>query len=738
MLTSKCSRGLHSLYKRHINVSFKQTRSAYIVLLPEVDTELAEKLLSVHEDLPAFSKLSTDKIGTMMGKQIVDYECSVRNMDRKLEETPHLYPDLFEDILDPLEKVTSSFDTIWGLLKTLYLGNSNLVPATTYFSLATRGVHARGVRFQAESLYRACKSCDKSKVTEEQARLVEKHVVEGDLSLLDAKPRFRTIGQLKTQKLIDRQYHFRIRVEAARAQFFLTIDDSMIVRDFPKSVLKLMSTAGNDSIEGPWTVKLNFNIGDKFMEYCPDRDLRWLVWNAEDKAASLVEENRELANSVCLEEIRFMRHELAVVAGYKNHFEANLKTKMAGSIENIRNTLDSFLAVAKPAQMEEILALQDFANANNFEYPLQLWDLPYWSRKFKYSIFNFDDEKLRNYLPADKVVDGLFNLCSRLFGIKIQQQKETDVWHPDVKFYYIYEADGDKPVAGFYFDLYSRDNKMRVLEGDVQLISIRNASRVTRRVLPLTAFLMNLPPPSDEKPSLMSFSEVCAMFGKFGHNLQYLLCKSSYADVAGLNFVEYDAVGICSEFMKNWVYDPETFDSIHGHYDTGDKITDKVDLQGVKNHLAGYKMCKEIYKAKLDIRMHTETQKFWNDMLPEMWDDHFIFPMSKYHSDPVRYVDIFSGPWGAAYYSHLWSQMVAADAYQAFLDEKTDESNLGIRFRDTFFAFGGSCHAGEVFRRFRGRDPQPKILLNQLGLTNTNLDSKSKESVEDPNVAYTC
>lgn len=167
-------------------------------------------------------------------------------------ETPHLYPDLFEDILDPLEKVTSSFDTIWGLLRTLYMANSNLVPATAYFSLAKRGIHARGVRFQAENIYKACKviyvtystsfrsqnvinlivflntmalllqSCDKSKVTEEQARLIDKHVVEGDLSLLDAKPRFRTIAGLKTQKLIDRQYHFRIRVEVpARVYFYM-------------------------------------------------------------------------------------------------------------------------------------------------------------------------------------------------------------------------------------------------------------------------------------------------------------------------------------------------------------------------------------------------------------------------------------------------------------------------------------------------------------------------------------
>lgn len=236
--------------------------------LPEIDPDVADKLLSVCDDLPKFSQLSTDKIFTLMGKGIMDYECVVRNTDRKLQgwcdfisfnrlricwnwtnfpsdllvltDSPKLYPDLFEDVLDPMEKATATFDTVLGTMKTLYLGNSESVPPNIYYALATRAMNARNTKYVLDDVYDRCKvndflilsssfyhfldspikfcafifkNCDKSKLTEEQSRLVDKHVIEGRLNAIDAKPRFRSIHSYKTARLSQRMSQFRIRVE---------------------------------------------------------------------------------------------------------------------------------------------------------------------------------------------------------------------------------------------------------------------------------------------------------------------------------------------------------------------------------------------------------------------------------------------------------------------------------------------------------------------------------------------
>ncbi|KAM7249022.1 hypothetical protein ACFE04_026208 [Oxalis oulophora] len=696
--------------------------------LPEIDPEVADKLLSVCDDLPKFSQLSVDKIFTIVGKSIMDYECVVRNTDRKLNESGKLYPDLFEDVLDPMEKATNSFDTVFGTMKTLYLGNSDIVPPNIYFALATRAANARNTKFYLDDVYERCKTCDRSKLTEEQSRLVDKHVIEGRLNAIDAKPRYRSIHAYKTARLTQRMSQFRIRVESARSQFYLTLDDPFMVRECPASLLQMMSHVGGGSVEGPWTVKLNYNVGQRFLEFCPDRNIRFLVWHAEDKAASIVEETRELANSICLEEIRVFRHELAGITGYKNYFEQNLCTKMAGTLENIQNTLDMYLSVARPIQYDEVVQIQEFADKNDFAHPIQLWDLPYWSRKYKRHVFNFEEEMLRPFFPLEKVLSGLFGLCSRLFGLGFEEVKDVDCWHPDVRFFHVYEPNHDKPVAGFYFDPYQRDTKLKGAPDEVSLTVIRNSSRIPRPQMPLTALILNLPPPTKDRPCVLSFNEVSSLFYKFGHNLLYLLSKSSYCEVAGLNFVEFDASQLCGHFMVNWLYEKQTFDSVSGHYANGQEAP-PVDLDGVKKHLAAYNLCKEIFKSNMDIKMHTQR---------DMWDDHFIFPLSKYFSDPVRYLDIFSGQWGAAYYSHLWSRMLAADVMDAFAQEK-DETNTGARFRDTFLTFGGSCHSSEVFRRFMGRDPNPQALLEFYGLkAKLSEDTNDNTNPDDPKVVVNC
>ncbi|XP_050535413.1 oligopeptidase A-like isoform X1 [Daktulosphaira vitifoliae] len=282
-----------------------------------------------------------------------------------------------------------------------------------------------------------------------------------------------------------------------------------------------------------------------------------------------------------------------------------MSTKMASSTEEIENTLSSILEKARPLQEKEIELLQEFSNKRGNEYPIQLWDVPYWARLQMKNLYGYDEVLWSEYFPLDRVLDGLFNLCNKLFGIRIlEMPNKVNMWHPDVKYYEILREDEPTIMAGFYLDLCTRPNKMRSVGEPGWIVTHRTASSIPKKVLPLAALIMNMPSSQNKVPSLLSFNQVKTLFGKFGHLLQNLLCQVHYAEVSGLNNVEWDAIGITSNFMKHWLYDKDTFESLNSHYKTGKRLPGD-QLTEIKQHMAGFNTCEELYKSMLDLKMHT-------------------------------------------------------------------------------------------------------------------------------------
>ncbi|KAG7295862.1 hypothetical protein JYU34_020946 [Plutella xylostella] len=708
------------LVARHVKSHLYQNKrnAGYVVLIPEIGEDADKSMLLSENGLPEFNDLTIEKCIAAISKQSLEYETGVKQIESSAPNCKNAFVEIFR----PLELLDSPLELTWGMAKTLYLGNSCLMPTKSYIKIHERAHRARASKFNSRPIFQAAVA-EKNrlkKLTDEEQRLLDKYVLEGKLNGLDVDGINREkLNNIVAEMQKERNF-FRDKVSTATKIFSSTIENSEIVKDFPESLLKSMSVHNHPN-KGPWKITLQPFIYEPFMQYCPVRGLRWNAWQAHTQRCSGYG-NKDLESSTHLEKIRGLRQEQAKILGYDTFADMSMETKMAGSIENIYSHLDSLLEHARPMQDVELQSLQDFANERGFDDRLEFWDVPYWQRKQKWSLYNYDEDKIREYFPLPRVMNSLFNLCSTLFKIEIVERQDVHTWHKDVKFYNIFDESTNQPIAGFYLDPYARqDEKIRIYDDAGWHVSMRNKSTVSS-TNPLSALIFNFQAPEGEKQSLLSFQEVGVLFQRFGHALRHLLTRANYSEVAGLSNVEWDTAEVCGHVMTHWLYDPNTIKAISGHYKTEEQLPEDmiVNLQKVRGHMAGYDLCKELYLSRLDLELHS-TKTFWRDLVREMWPRYHSLPFDKYDSHPLSFTKIMSEEWAAAYYSHLWSRMIAADIYSAFEEARKrdgDVLSVGQRYRETFLAAGGGCHPAEVFRRFRGRDPSPQALLNNLRLSN--------------------
>ena len=337
--------------------------------------------------------------------------------------------------------------------------------------------------------------------------------------------------------------------------------------------------------------------------------------------------------------------------------------------------------------------------------------------------YSYTDDELRPYFPFETVLNGLFQLLGRLFDVTIQPQTDVSVWHPDVRFYRVHDVSGVH-IASFFLDPYSRpENKRggawmgdclgrRIVNGHVQL--------------PVAHLVCNQTPPHGETPSLMSFREVETLFHEMGHGLQHMLTKVDFADCAGINGVEWDAVELPSQFMENWCYHQPTLVSLTRHYQTGEPIPDSLfeKVRAAKNFRAGSMTLRQLLFGMTDLTLHSDYDPDGPETVHELnrrlSQQTSVLPLLPEDRTLCSFQHIFSGGYAAGYYSYKWAEILSADAFSAFeeagLENPTAIQETGRRFRDTVLALGGSRHPMQVYRDFRGRDPKVDALLRHSGL----------------------
>ncbi|CAK9798755.1 Probable cytosolic oligopeptidase A [Anthophora quadrimaculata] len=702
-------------------------RNGFLILVPEIGDDLPGKYPLLKEDkCPEFTNITIEKCVAAIGRQTLEFEEAIKTLGKQITNVDDVCPtSLFKNVLNPLEELYTSLNITWGIAKTLYLGNQSLMPTKYYISINERAKKACAAKYISEPIYQACKNIMNVKryeLNDQQERVLTKFILEGKLNGMDLNEK-KKLQLSELQILLFRNLNeYAQKVEVATNMFTFTIRDPKIVQDFPEELLKAMAYDPAQFRKGPWIATLHSDVMELFMEYCPNRDLRWKVWKADVTKASVLHD-KTVQTSTLLERIRQQRNQVANILGYKTFADLSMQSKMAGSVENIYNTFNTLLATARPAQEYEIKEIHAFASERGLMGPLQHWDIAYWGRQLFNAVHKNREDDINNYFPLPKVLCGLFELIEMLFDVKIIESKRSDIWHKDVRFFDMFDLkrSSTDPISNFYLDPYARGNdKFRVTQDLGYMVPIQNRSKICG-IKPLAALIFNFTPPHDTTPSLLSFKDLRALFRQFGHMLQHTLTTVEYTDIAGFSFVEWDTVFISDYFLQNWLYEPSFLQGISCHQETGEVIPLEMieQLKQLKMHLSGYYLCKELYLSHFDIELHS-SQEFWNSIMGRLWDKYFVLPAYKKDSHICSFEPIFSGDWAAAYYSNIWSKVIAADLYSAFHDvsnkNKEQLKELGSRYRETFLSTGGTYSMREVFRKFRGRDPTPKALLKYFGL----------------------
>ena len=505
---------------------------------------------------------------------------------------------------------------------------------------------------------------------------------------------------------------FRNSVIDATKAFKLVLTKPVEVEGLPAQ-LKAMLAGEGDPEKGPWTVTIEDAVYAPFMKHSRNRPVREALFRARATRAP--------ENAVRIDRILALRKELAALLGFASYAELSLAEKCAPSVAAVDKMIADLAAAAKPVADREEADLTAFAAAEGFVGALQPWDRAFWAERQREKKYAYSEEKLAQYFNLPMVLNGLFKLAERLFGVSIEPADWTaPVWHRDVRFFRVCD-ESRTPVAHFYFDPYSRPETKSggAWMNEFRARELRSDGTVAK---PLAVVCCNQTLPDAQGRALMRFSEVATLFHEFGHALQHMLTTVDDVGASGLNLIEWDAVEVASQFMENWCLDPATVKGFARHVETNEAIPAELlaRVRAAKNYRAATASLRQLAFATLDMRLHVSPPADPNALKDRIFED--FMPGTTIPEDRFlnAFTHIFAGGYAAGYYGYKWSEVMSADVFGAFeeagMDDEAVLRRIGRKYRDTFLALGGSVDPMEVFARFRGRAPTIDALLRQTGL----------------------
>lgn len=652
----------------------------------------------------------------------------------KLEAVEKSAGPTWASTLGVLQDLDRPFEHVWEPVGHLF-GVKNSDELREAYEAALPEVVQFGLRAsQSQPIYKALvglkNGAEWSKLSETQQRIVIDRIRNAELAGIGlqgaAQERFNAIEQELSQLSTDFSNHV---LDATKA-YGLDITESADAEGWPDTLRQMAAQSWNKAnkdatpataANGPWRITLETSLYVPFMEHCRNRALREQVYRAFITRASVEPHD----NASLIPKILRLRQEQAKLLGFQNYAAVSLSRKMAGQAAAVRDMFTQLREASWSAAERDLNDLNALKELRGDKTELSLWDVGFWAERLREQRFDYTDEQLRPYFPFEKVLDGLFRLIHRLFGVTVRRAEEpVSVWNDDVRFYHIHSEAGDL-MASFFLDPYSRPENKRSGAWMDSCLGRRKLPD-SRVQLPVAHLVCNQTPPLGDKPSLMSFDEVETLFHEMGHGLQHMLTKIDEPDAAGIHGVEWDAVELPSQFMENWCYHKPTLLGLTGHYQTGEPLPEELftKIYASRTYRAGSMMLRQLMLGMTDLELHSEYDPQGNEtpfdvqrriakltsLLQPLPEDRFL----------CSFQHIFSGGYAAGYYSYKWAEILSADAFGAFeeagLDNDAAVAKAGRRFRETVLALGGSKHPLEVFKAFRGREPSVDALLRQAGL----------------------
>jgi oligopeptidase A len=665
--------------------------------------------------LPLFSKIDTQDIVPAIEKAIENCKAVIENVVKNGQATYAQVVERIEDTDDVLSKMWSPIGHMNSVVSSDKLREAHdaCLPMLSEFGTWV------GQNQALFSLYQQLRDSQEfTTLDEAQQKVVTNAIRDFTLSGVglqnDKKKRYADIQS----RLSDLSSTFSNNVMDATMAWTKQITDEADLAGLPDSAKAAAAqTARKKGVDG-WLFTLNIPSYLPVMLYADNGALREEMYRAYSSKASDQGPNAgEFDNTANIDEILSLKQEAAVLLDFTSYAERSLATKMAKSTEQVTQFLGDLAKRSKPQAQVELKEIVDFASQQHAQKDLQAWDYTYFGEKLKQQKYAISDEQLRPYFPEKQVLKGLFEVVSRLYGLRIEQQEDVDVWHQDVSFYTIFDAD-NQHRGSFYFDLYARDKK----RGGAWMDDCRSRRRLPdgELQLPVAYMVCNFSSPVDGKPALFTHDEVVTLFHEFGHGLHHMLTKIEAGGVSGINGVAWDAVELPSQFLENWCWQPEALSFISGHFETGEALPSELleKMLAAKNYQSAMQMVRQLELSMFDFTLHQQNndEKSVQQILDEVRQEVAVVIPPTFNKFQNSFGHIFAGGYAAGYYSYKWAEVLSSDAFGRFEEEGIFNQETGRAFLNNILEMGGSKEPMELFVAFRGREPEVDALLRHSGI----------------------
>ena len=494
--------------------------------------------------------------------------------------------------------------------------------------------------------------------------------------------------------------------------FTLDITDEAQLDGLPETAREAAALTAKEQGKQGWVFTLDYPSFSPFMTYSTQRELRKQLYIARNTICT--HDNSENNIDICKRLIN-LRREIAQLLGYKTYADYVLKRRMASNARNVYHLLDDLIDAYKPTAMKERDELRKLAHKDVDK--MKPWDSGFYSHKLQMKKYNLDAEMLRPYFELKNVINGVFGLANRLYGITFKENKDIPVYHPDVKAYEVFDKDGSY-LAVFYADFHPRKGK----QGGAWMTEYQGQyiDRKGENVRPHVSVVMNLTKPTEDKPALLTLSEVETFLHEFGHSLHGMFANTRFESLSGTN-VWWDFVELPSQFMENFAIEKEFLRTFAFHYQTGEPLPDELIQRIVKsrNFMAATACLRQVSFGLLDMAYYTKKDEFTDDIIPfekKAWKKAILGEQLPDTCMTVQFSHIMAGGYAAGYYSYKWAEVLDADAFSVFKKHGIFNSKTAQSFRDNILSKGGTEHPMTLYKKFKGSEPSIDALLKRNGI----------------------
>ncbi len=668
--------------------------------------------------LPPFAQISTEHVVPAVQQVLKEGKEALNSV------LDSCTPPTWENLVAPLEALDDRIHQAWSPVSHLHgVVDSEALREAYKTSLPLLSEFNTELT-QNEDLYRAFQALAESTeyplLDTAQRRVIDNSLRDFRLGGVALSPEHKTRFKAIVRRLSELSTRFEEQVLDATEAWSKHINDSEQLRGLPDSTLtQAREKAKAKDLDG-WLLGLDAPCYIAIVTYAENSDLRRELYTAySTRASDQGPHAGQWDNGPVLDEILALRHELSGLLDFGNYGEYSLATKMADSAGEVLGFLQDLATRALPIARQELAELEAFATTEFDCTELAPWDIAYCSEKLRQHRYAFSQEDLRPYFPLPRVLDGLFGILQRLFGIQLEIREGVENWHPDVSCYRVLDAGGELR-GSCYIDLYARAGK----RNGAWMDECRQRRRTGAGIENPVAFVnCNFAPPSGGKPAGLTHDDVLTLFHEFGHALHHLLTRVEYASVSGINGVEWDAVELPSQLLENWCWEREALSLISAHVDTGEILPEALyeKLLGAKNFHSALQMVRQLEFSLFDFRLHLEYQAgSRTDQVQAMLDtvraEVAVIQPPSWNRFAHSFGHIFAGGYGAGYYSYKWAEVLSSDAFSRFEEQGVFDPSTGRRFLQAVLEQGGTRGAMELFIEFRGRKPKIDALLRHSGI----------------------